>query len=48
MGALTAPEVRAAEGWAPMAIDTAHSFDPVNDPEAGEAQSAATVVEVPA
>lgn len=29
MGAMVPEEVRAAEGWGPMATDTSHSFDPV-------------------
>ena len=29
MGAMVPAEVRAAEGWGPMATDTSHTFDPV-------------------
>ena len=47
MGALTTAEVRAAEGWSPMAQDTAHAFDatPADENAAGVA---ATAQEVPA
>jgi len=45
MGALTTAEVRAAEGWSPMAQDTAHAFDetPTDENAAGVASTAREV-----
>lgn len=49
MGAMTPEEVRAAEGWSPMAQDTAHAFDetPPDDP-AAQTSADATAQEIPA
>jgi HK97 family phage portal protein len=49
MGAMAPAEVRAAEGWAPVTMDTAHGFDetPTDDPATAQT-AAASVVEVPA
>jgi HK97 family phage portal protein len=45
MGAMDVSEVRAAEGWAPMQMDTAHAFDetPTDENAAGVASTAREV-----